>query len=77
MFDDFRKEATSAYEDEKNKAEPAPQAAAVVAPPKARKRARKILGMTGLQRFMISVMLMLMVCVVGSMFLLLMGRIGF
>jgi len=77
MFDDLRKEAASAYEEEKKPKVEEPVQKAVVAAPKARKRPKKILGMTGAQRFMITVMLMLMVCVIGSMFLLLTNKIGF
>jgi hypothetical protein len=33
--------------------------------------------MTGPQRFAVSVLLMMMVCVTGFMFLLVMGKIGF
>jgi hypothetical protein len=78
MFDDLRQEVNAAHEEEKKPkvaAEPAPQV--VAAPPKQRKRSKKILGMTGSQRFAISFMLMLMVCVTGFMFLLITGKMGF
>ena len=75
MFDDLRKEATAAHEEEKKpKVESAPQK---VAAPKARKRSKVILGMTGPQRFAVSVLLLLMVCVIGFMFLLIMNKVGF
>lgn len=77
MFDDLRKEATAAHEEEKKPkaAEPAPQKA--IAAPRARKRSKVILGMTGPQRFAVSFLLMIMVCVTGFMFLLITNKIGF
>jgi hypothetical protein len=80
MFDDLRQQALSDPEEEKKagKVEPAapPQAPAPAAP-RARRKPKLILGMTGLQRFAVSALLMLMVCVIGFMFLLLVGKIGF
>jgi hypothetical protein len=38
---------------------------------------RRILGMTGVQRFLITFMLFLAVCLIGGMALLVMGKIGF
>jgi hypothetical protein len=38
---------------------------------------RRILGMTGVQRFLITFMLFLSVCLIGGMALLVMGKIGF
>lgn len=40
------------------------------------RRSRKFLGMTPFQRFVISVMLMMVVCLLGTLFLLATGRIG-
>lgn len=71
MFDDLRKEALADSTPEQAKPvekEPAP---------KPRRKPRKILGLTAQQRFIVSVMLMLMVCASGFMFLLVMGKIGF
>jgi hypothetical protein len=73
MFDDLRKEADSVYESEKAPAKPVLKAAA----PKSPRRSKKILGMTGPQRFAISFMIMLMVGALGFTFLLIMGKIGF
>jgi hypothetical protein len=77
MFDNLRDDASSSpfYEDEDtifpeetiNK--PAPKA------PK-RKSNGKFLGMTPIQRFVIAVMLLIAVCALGSMCLLLTGKIG-
>lgn len=76
MFDDLRQQAASAYEEEqKPKVEPAPQK--IAAAPKAKRKSKLILGMTGPQRFAISALLFLMACVTGFMFLLIMGKIGF
>lgn len=75
MFDDLRKEATSIYESDPPQS--APVQAESTAAPKARKRQKKILGMTGPQRFVIVSMLALMVCMMGFMFLLITGKIGF
>ncbi len=72
MLDDLR----SSYDGDEAPAKPAATAVAPAAPQK-RKRPKKILGMTGPQRFAVSVLLMLMVCMLGFMFLLVMGKIGF
>ncbi len=77
MFDDLRQQAFSEPEEEK-KPQAAPSAAAKpAAARKAKKKRKLILGMTGPQRFAVSVLLALMTCVSGFMFLLVMGKIGF
>jgi len=77
MFDDLRQQALSDPEEEKKKqSEPAPQKA-VAAAPKPRRKPKVVFGMTGPQRFAVSFMLMLMVCVSGFMFLLITNKIGF
>ncbi len=76
MFDDLRQQVNAEPEVEKPKAEPAPQKSVAPAP-KARRRSKLILGMTGPQRFAVSALMMMMVCVIGFMFLLVMGKIGF
>lgn len=79
MFDDLRQQAVSGSEEEKPpKVEtPAPKKAPVAAAPKPRKKSKVILGMTGPQRFAVSFLLMLMTCVTGFMFLLVMNKIAF
>ena len=72
MFDNLREEANSSpfYENEaqfQSAEEPGP-----VAP----RSSGRILGMTPLQRFFIALMLMIMVCLVGAMFLLVTGKFG-
>jgi hypothetical protein len=73
MFDDLREEASSTPQVKQPTPEPVAER---IAAPKPRRKQKKILGMTGPQRFALSVMFMLMVCVTGFMFLLVMGKIG-
>ena len=78
MFDDLRQQAASAYEEEKNtKVEQAAPKKSVAAAPRPKRKSKTILGMTGPQRFAVSFMLMLMVCITGFMFLFMMGKMGF
>ncbi|HTP01191.1 MAG TPA: hypothetical protein VMJ64_07435 [Anaerolineales bacterium] len=78
MFDSLREDANSTpfYEDEAafNDAQ------AVPAEPKSKKKASApghFLGMTPVQRFIIAVMLLIAVCSLGSMCLLVTGKLGF
>ena len=73
MFDNLREDAASSYEDE------AKLRSAVSAAPAfdARPRSRRILGMTSAQRFVITFMFMLAVCMIGGMVLFVTGKIGF
>ncbi|MBI3160923.1 MAG: hypothetical protein HYZ23_00355 [Chloroflexi bacterium] len=73
MFDNLRDDAASSYEDE---AKFQPAAGATTAS-SARPRSKRLLGMTAFQRFVVMFMLMIAVCVIGSMVLLLTGRIAF
>jgi hypothetical protein len=74
MFDNLREQAESVpfYEDEAefNQVESAP-----VKPPKPPTNGQ-FLGMTPLQRFIIAIMLLIAVCSLGSMCLLITGKIG-
>ena len=74
MFDNLREQANSTpfYEDEAQF-----QSATGVgnAPPRSTAGGR-FLGMTAPQRFAVAVMLMIIVCVLGTMVLLVTGRIG-
>jgi hypothetical protein len=73
MFDNLREDAESSpYYEEETKFQPA-----AVATPVYRAPSRRILGMTGVQRFVISFMFFLAVCVIGAMALLVTGKIGF
>jgi hypothetical protein len=71
MFDNLRNDANSRpfFEDEKAQGQPA---AGAVARPKS----TKFLGMTSQQRFVIAFMVMIAVCVLGTMFLLITEKIG-
>ena len=76
MFDNLRDDAAESLYGEteaeffpEGEAKPIP-----VAPP--RKTGGKFLGMTPVQRFIIAVMLMIAVCTLGTMFLLITGKIG-
>lgn len=68
MFDDLRKDAAT-FSDEPSKAKFQPAAGTL-------RRSSRFLGMTSLQRFVISVLLFFAVCVIGALCLLVMGRIG-
>ncbi len=74
-FDNLREDAASSYDEV-----PAQKYLEVKGPAPtftAKPRSRRILGMTGQQRFILSVMFMLAVCVIGFMALFITGKIGF
>jgi hypothetical protein len=75
MFDNLREQANDRpfYEDE---AQFQRGSGFGVVPPRIPVRG-SFLGMTPFQRFIVAVMLMIVVCVVGTMLLLVTGRIGF
>jgi len=73
MLDNLRDDAASSFYEEDTVP---PEEAQVFEPPKRRKNGN-FLGMTPVQRFVLALMLMLTVCVLGSMCLLLTNRIGF
>jgi hypothetical protein len=73
MFDNLREDAASSYEEPKNLRSVVSTTSASAARP----RSRRILGMTSFQRFVITFMLMLAVCMIGAMALLVTGKIGF
>ena len=78
MFDDLRQESDSSPFFKEEEVEPLLDA-------KPQKRSRgggfgfkfndKFLGMTSFQRFVISIMLLMVVCIMGTMFLLVTGKI--
>ena len=75
MFDNLREDAvTSSYYEDEAKLRSAAGAESAF---DARPRSKRILGMTSVQRFVITFMFMLAVCVVGAMALLVTGKIGF
>lgn len=76
MFDNLRDDANSSlYEEDDIELFPEEEVKAVAAPSR-RKKEGKLLGMTSMQRFIIATMLMIAVCTLGTMCLLLTGRIG-
>lgn len=77
MFDNLREDAASGpYYEEEAKFQPV-ASTEPSAPLFAPSGSRRILGMTGVQRFVIAFMFFLAVCVIGSMALLVTDKIGF
>ena len=75
MFDNLRDSAESSfYEEEPNDLYNEPKQKAAKAP--RRRRSGKFLGMSAQQRFMISLMLMFTVCLVGTLAMLVLGRMS-
>lgn len=72
MFDNLREEANSApfYEGE------AQFQSVEESNPAAGRGSSRFLGMSPMQRFIISVILLIMVCAIGAMFLLVTGKFG-
>lgn len=76
MFDNLREDAAASqfYEEEEAATlQPAAGSRSFFAPG----GSRRILGMTGVQRFIIAVMFFIAVCLIGGMALLVLGKIGF
>jgi hypothetical protein len=71
MFDNLRDDSSSTFGDE-NEAKYQPAAGYATG----RARSKKFLGMTSMQRFVIAFLLMMTVCVLGSMVLLVFGKIA-
>jgi hypothetical protein len=79
MFDNLRESADSSfYEEEPNDLykEPAPNRKAAAVPRRRRNNAN-FLGMTAQQRFLLSFMFMLTVCIMGTLAMFLLGRMSF
>jgi hypothetical protein len=80
MFDNLRDDS-SFYEDEPNDLykEPEPQAQPIVVARRSspRRRNARFMGMTARQRFLLSVMLLITVCVMGVLAMVVTGRMGF
>lgn len=75
MFDNLRDSASSFYEEEPNELYTEPE----VKPAARAKRRRsngKFLGMTAQQRFILSLMLMLTVCVMGTLAMFVLGKMS-
>ena len=77
MFDNLRDEAASSpYYEEEEQAKYQP-AKGTGSGGSSRKSSSKFLGMTSTQRFVISFLIFMAVCVIGAMFLLITNKIGF
>jgi hypothetical protein len=80
MFDNLRDSADSSfYEEEPNDLykEPAPSSKKTsAAPQKRRSNNARILGMTAQQRFLVALMLMFTVCIMGTLALLILGKMS-
>ena len=80
MFDNLRDDS-SFYEDEQNDLYQEPEAKAQPVPAKKstsrRRRKARFMGMTAQQRFLLSVMLLITVCVMGVVAMVLTGNMGF
>ncbi len=73
MFDNLRDSASSFYEEEQKDLYKEP----VVKPaPSRRRNNARFLGMTAQQRFLISMMLMFTVCIIGTLAMLVLGRMS-
>lgn len=79
MFDNLRDDASASFYEEDNAEIYPEEPEKPVKPGRAKPRINtdsKFLGMTPLQRFIIAFMLMVAVCTLGTMCLLLTGKIG-
>lgn len=72
MFDNLREQASSSPFEEEAQFQPAASTAAP--PPK--QGSPRILGTTGPQRLFLALMLMLVVCLLGTLFLMITGKFG-
>ena len=72
MFDNLRDDAEASFYEE----DTLPPDEELLATVPKRRTGGKMLGMTPVQRFILAVMLMVAVCTLGSMCLLLTGKIG-
>lgn len=84
MFDNLRESADSSfYEEEPNdlyKEQPAApvgrKSASAAVPKKRRKSSARFLGMTAQQRFIVSLMLMFTVCIMGTLAMVILGKMS-
>jgi len=76
MFDNLRESAESPfYEEESNDLYKEPASRPLVSA-SVRRNDRRFLGMTGQQRFIVSLMLMFIVCILGTLALFITGRMS-
>ncbi len=76
MFDNLRDESDNSFYDE-DEAKFQPAAGTPSKSTLGRSKSGRMMGMTAPQRFVIVFMLMIVVCILGSMCLLVTGKIGF
>ena len=78
MFDNLRDDSESKpfFQDDSDPGSVAPRSSAPELRRAPASSGGRILGMTAVQRFVLSVMLLVMVCVLGVMFLLITEKIG-
>jgi len=73
MFDNLRDSESSFYEEEQNDLYKEPEVKSVAS---RRRKNRRFLGMTAQQRFLVSMMLMFMVCIMGVLAMFVMGKMS-
>lgn len=76
MFDNLRDDASSSFYEEDDTVFPEGNAKMSVSMAPRRKSNGKFLGMTSMQRFIIATMLLIAVCMLGTVCLLATGRMG-
>ena len=76
MFDNLRDDAVPSFYEEEDTVLPEEFEKKPISKAPKRKTNGKFLGMTSMQRFIIAAMLLVAVCTLGSMCLLLTGKIG-
>jgi len=76
MIDNLRDDASSSFYEDDDDIFLEEEEVETVAKTPRRRADSKLLGMTAMQRFIIAVMLMVAVCALGTMCLLLTGKIG-
>jgi hypothetical protein len=77
MFDNLRDSAESSfYEEEPNDLYKAPEAKPASARVPKRRRSTRILGLNAQQRFIVSLMFMFTVCIMGTLAMLVLGKMG-
>lgn len=76
MFDNLRDSGSNFYEEEPNDLYKEPEAKPAASRPKRRKSSGRFLGLTGQQRFILSFMFFLMVCVGGAFVMFILGKMS-
>ncbi|MCC6299481.1 MAG: hypothetical protein IT314_09290 [Anaerolineales bacterium] len=76
MFDNLRESASSSsfYEEDSNELYREPASTPLAAP--VRRKPSRFLGLTGLQRFILSLMLLFTVCAIGMLAMFILGKMS-